>query len=90
MNTYSGLLISGGSPTSRVGQSVEVFVPSTGDHCHLQELEDRRYGHSIEDTTEGLVACGGGDQDVGTWKSCLSLADGTWKATTMLHKQRLS
>ena len=51
---YSGLLITGGYSDS-VGQSVEVYVPSTGQHCQLPDLPDKRYAHTMEKTT----ICGG-------------------------------
>ena len=80
---YSGLLISGGFPWNSVGTSVEVFVPSTGQHCQLPELLDKRYYHSMEQMT----VCGGYETDAGT--SCLSLtADGTWENTTTLLERR--
>merc|ERR1719411_2303727 len=30
-----GIIISGGEPSYNVGQSVEVYIPSTGQHCQL-------------------------------------------------------
>ena len=74
---YSGLIISGGP-----GQSVEAYVPSTGQHCTLADLPNPREEHSME----GLVVCGGGYDDAGT--SCLTLTDAGWQRTTTLLEER--
>ena len=80
---YSGLIISGGFPSSVVEQSVEVYIPSTGQHCELPDMPDGRYSHSME----GMEVCGGPGSDTGT--SCLSLTDeGTWERTTTLLERR--
>merc|ERR1712186_109831 len=42
--TSTALIISGGNPSSSVGQSVEVYVPSTGQNCQLADLPARRVG----------------------------------------------
>ena len=77
---YSGLIISGGSLSS---QSVEVYIPSTGQHCELPDMPDGRHYHSME----GMEVCGGDDTDTQT--SCLSLTDeGTWERTTTLLERR--
>ena len=81
---YSGLIISGGSPSSSVGQSVEVYVPSTGQHCQLPDLLDVRLDHSMEKMT----VCGGGEYDSGTRTSCLTLTDAGWEVTTTLLEER--
>ena len=62
-----GLLISGGAgPT---GDSVEVFLPSTGQHCRLPAMPgEERVDHSME----GLTVCGG----YNTQTSCISLSEG--------------
>ena len=75
-------MISGGSPSSSVGKSVEVFVPSTGQHCTLPDLPAKRFYHTMEE----MVVCGGGDND--TWTSCLSLTDDGWETTTTLLERR--
>ena len=80
---YSGLIISGGSPPDSVGQSVEVYVPSTGQHCQLPDLPARRFYHSMEKMT----LCGGSDsRDTAT--SCLTLTDAGWEVTTTLLEER--
>ena len=81
---YSGLIISGGeSSDDSVGNSVEVFVPSTGQHCGLADLPDRRSHHS----QDGETICGGLDTDSRT--SCISLTEeGTWERTTKLLEIR--
>jgi len=80
-----GLIISGGSPFDSVGQSVEVYVPSTGQHCELPDLPASRYDHTMEDRT----ICGGGYSNSDTLTSCLSLTDeGTWNKTATLLEGR--
>ena len=73
-------MISGGYPSSSVGKSVEVFVPSTGQHCTLPDLPTWTYGH----TMEGMMLCGG----VANRSSCLTLTEDGWKTTTTLLKER--
>ena len=80
---YLGLIISGGSSSSSY-KSVEVFVPSTGQHCTLPDLPAKRFYHTMEE----MVVCGGGDNDSGTRTSCLSLTDDGWETTTTLLKSR--
>ena len=80
---YLGLIISGGGPSSSY-KSVEVFVPSTGQHCTLPDLPARRYGHTMEE----MVVCGGGVHGSGTRTSCLSLTDDGWETTTTLLERR--
>merc|ERR1712110_353519 len=72
-----GLIISGGQPWDSAGQSVEVYVPSTGQHCQLAELPDERVGH----TMEKMTLCGGGYYS-DTETSCLTLTDAGWEVTT--------
>jgi len=75
-----GLIISGGFNSI---QSVEVYIPSTGQHCELPDMPDGRHYHSME----GMEVCGGDDTDTQT--SCLSLTDeGTWETTTTLLERR--
>ena len=63
---------------------MEVFVPSTGQHCQLPDLPgDPRYAHTMEEMT----VCGGGYND-STTTSCLTLIDGAWQTTTTLLEQR--
>ena len=79
----SGLVISGGEPSDSVGQSVEVYVPSTGQHCNLPDLPAGRRHHTMEE----VVVCGG--EATNTSTSCLSLTDnGAWERTTTLLEQR--
>jgi len=77
------LIISGGGPSSSVGQSVEVYVPSTGQHCQLPDLPAWRYHHSMEKMT----LCGGvpGSR---TQTPCLTLTDVGWEVTTTLLERR--
>ena len=77
--SYLGLIISGGSPADS-GQSVEVYVPSTGQHCQLPDLPDRRYLH----TMEKMTVCGGED----TRTSCITLTGDGWENTTTLLERR--
>ena len=46
---------SSGAGSDIRGRSVEVFLPSTGQHCQLADLPARREWHSME----GLLLCGG-------------------------------
>ena len=78
---YSGLIITG-SYSNSAGQTAEVYVPSTGQHCQLPDLPDKRYLHSSEKTT----VCGGGGGDSQT--SCLTLTDDGWERTTTLLEER--
>ena len=77
---YSALIISGGRPSDSAGQSVELYVPSNGQHCQLPDLPERRYGHSME----GKMICGGWD----TQTSCLTLTSAGWETTTDLLEER--
>jgi len=73
------LIISGGQPSDpsdSVSASVEVYVPSTGKHCQLPDLPDRRDRHTLEN----MMVCGG--YRSGTRKSCLTLTDAVWEVTT--------
>ena len=85
----SALIISGGLPREPVPNSVEVFLPSTGQHCQLPNLPgDPRYYH----TMEGVTVCGGFIDSTGT--SCLTLTgrdgldDQLWQNTTTLLEKR--
>ena len=81
LSYFSGFVISGGRNAE---QSVEVYVPSTGQHCQLPDLPDSRELHTMEDRT----ICGGGYTDT-TMTSCLTLTDaGTWNKTTTLLEKR--
>jgi len=80
-----GLIISGGYPSGSVGKSVEVYVPSSGQHCELPDLPASIYGHTMEDRR----ICGGGYSDT-TRTSCLSLTEeGTWNKTATLLEERV-
>ena len=82
---YSGMIISGGGTylSDSVGKSVEVYVPSTGQHCNLPDLPTGRRHHTMEE----VVVCGG--EATNTSTSCLSLTDnGAWERTTTLLEQR--
>ena len=80
---YSALIISGGDPIDSAGQSAEVFVPSTGQHCQLPDLPDERVKHTLEK----LVLCGGGETRK-TRINCLTLTDAGWEVTTTLLESR--
>ena len=80
----SALIISGGLPREPVPNSVEVFVPSTGQHCQLPDLPgDPRDHHTMEEMT----VCGG-YYSTSSETSCLTLIDGTWQTTTTLLEKR--
>ena len=74
-------MIAGGFPSDSIGNSVELYIPSTGVQCQLTDLPGPpRYHFS----SEGLSLCGGWD----TRTSCITLTDGTWQATTTLLENR--
>ena len=60
-------------------KSVELFVPSTGQHCRLPDLPRRRSEH----TMDGMMLCGGGGLS-GTRLLCLTLTEDGWETTTTL------
>ena len=76
--------MSGGNRNHDVaGQSVEVYVPSTGQQCKLPDLPDVRYVHTMEAKT----VCGGYETEVRT--SCITLTSpGTWEKTSTLLNAR--
>jgi len=59
---------------------VEVYVPSTGQHCQLPDLPDRRREH----TMEKMTVCGGSYTET----SCLTLTGDGWENTTTLLEER--
>jgi len=77
----SALIISGGV---KGGNSVEVFIPSTGQHCRLPDLPG---GERFGPTMEKFTICGGGYR-TNTSTSCLTLTDGTWETSTTLQQAR--
>ena len=76
------MIISGGGTylSDSVGKSVEVYVPSTGQHCRLPDMPDWRRDHSME----GMVVCGG--QYTETY--CLTLNDAGWERSTVMLEER--
>ena len=71
----------GGSNHDIAAQSVEVYVPSTGQQCKLPDLPDAKYVHSMEAKT----VCGG----LNTQTTCRTLtSQGTWEETTTLLVKR--
>ena len=74
-----GLLMSGGAGG---GNSLEVFLPSSGQHCHLPTIPgEERVDHSMS----GLTVCGG----YNSLTSCISLSHGAWQNTTTLLQARV-
>merc|ERR1712183_86395 len=94
VETKPGLILSGGAPIDIAGTAVEVFVPSSGQHCRLPSLPGgRRQDHSINEN----IVCGGSPYNSDpnytghdeTRSSCVTLArSGTWVETTRLLEQR--
>jgi len=86
------LIISGGWPYDSAGNSVEGYIPSTGQHyipstgqhCQLPDLPG---GPRRDHTMEEMTVCGGGYSD-SAWTSCLTLIDGTWQNTTTMLEPR--
>ena len=75
-----GIMISGGGNTGS-GNNAEMFIPSTGEHCHLPDIPGPpRDAHSAS----GSTICGGYYNKY----SCISLVDGVWKNTTTLQEPR--
>lgn len=80
----AGALIISGGNSGTSGNSVEVFVPSTGQHCQLPDIPgDPRHLH----TMEGRTVCGGSSQS--TWGSCLTLTDIGWETSATLLERRV-
>ena len=83
-------MISGSYPNYRNSstKSVEVFLPSTGQHCELPDLPDSRYEHTMDSKT----VCGGSYYSETTHlphSDCLTLtADWTWERTTTMLNTR--
>jgi len=80
-NTTEALIISG--DFRNVGKSVEVFVPSTGQHCQLPKIPGRSRDH----TMEGMTVCCS-DSPSNDWKSCLTLTDSGWETSATLLENR--
>ena len=84
--TYLGLIISGGSGYrgSILTDTVEMFVPSTGQHCTLPDLQTR-YSHTMEE----MVVCGGEAKYKETSIECLTLTRTGWrpKAKRLLERR---
>ena len=78
MYIYSGLVISGR------GKIVEVFIPSTGQHCKLANLPKDMSFHSMEK----MVVCGGRGPGNMFVKSCHTLTDAGWRKTHTLLEHR--
>ena len=87
---YLGLITSTGSPYESAGKTVEVFVPSTGQHCTLPDLSMGRH----DQTMEKMVLCGGvgsgrsGSDSTSCLICCLTLTDAGWETTTTLPESR--
>ena len=76
----SGIMIAGGGNTGS-GNYAEMFIPSTGEHCHLPVIPGLgRDAHS----TSGSSICGGWNSK----HSCISLIDGAWRNTATLQEPR--
>ena len=73
-------MISGSWQYGGVGYSAELYVPSTGQHCQLPDLPDRRERH----TMEKMTVCGGWN----TRTSCITLTGNGWEKTTTLLEER--
>ena len=83
LSIFLGLLISGGYDDAGRLTDVEVWSPSTGQHCTVSSLPTGRGFH----TQEGSQVCGGYGSDTRT--SCLTLtAGGSWERTTTLLEAR--
>ena len=69
----------GGSTT---GNSVEVFIPSTGSQCSLPDLPGPGASAHIQD---GNLLCGGDHHD-----GCYSWTNGRWELTPSVINRQLS
>jgi len=74
------ILITGGSLSDKVGNSVELLHPNGTHMCELEPLPDKRYDH----TQSGLIACGG----YYTQTSCLIFSNGVWQHHSTLNQPR--
>ena len=74
INKFSAILITGGLSSS-VGQSVEVFVPSTNTSCQLPSLPAVRRYHTLD----GFLLCGG--YDAGHSCQQFNTTTGIWAGT---------
>ena len=73
-------MIAGGGNTGS-GSYAEMFIPSTGEHCHLPAIPGPiRDAHS----TSGSTICGG----YYSKHTCITLIDGVWKNTATLQEPR--
>ena len=75
-------MISGSWQSDTGGYTVEVYVPSTGQHCQMPDLPDWRRQHSQDFQT----VCGG--FIFGTKTSCITLTEDGWESTTTLLESR--
>ena len=73
------ILITGGSPSYTVGNSVELLHPNGTHMCELEPLPDKRYDH----TQSGLIACGG--EGLASF-SCVIFANGAWQRHSSLKR----
>ena len=79
----SGILISGGSGRYfGVGESVEVFNPTTGQSCELPSIPSQRAGH----TMDGMTICGGVFTENGN--TCITFSSGKWVNSHALAQDR--
>ena len=76
-------MISGSWHSGSVGRTAEVYVPSTGQHCRLPDMPDRRRAH-----TQNVKTLCGGEYSTDTQTSCLTLTDAGWEVTTTLLEER--
>ena len=80
-------LITGGENTEFYLDSVEVFVPSTGFSCMLEESLPYvyLYGH----VQSGLEVCGGESDGGGSLEQCQVWERGQWRPSHQLSQERL-
>jgi len=73
-NKTEGILIAGGTGAEN---SVEVYIPDTGESCSLPSLPEARVDHTVDTIPHyGPVICGGRDSPT----TCLHMTDsGTWE-----------
>ena len=83
-----GVVVTGGYNGSSIA-STELFLPSTGKTCPLQE-GIARYGHTLDQLGDGtLLACGGyGGADKMCHQFVPSLPYGTWTMSATLRNSR--
>ena len=79
-----GVVVTGGE---NGGGTTELFLPSTGKTCSLQE-GTARSAHTLDQLGDGLLACGGYGADYMCHQFVPSLPYGTWTRYAGMREER--